>query len=113
MQIASVVPRELSGMRGKRAGQENREGETGQGWSGQKAGLAWKEEAERRKGEVQGERGRVRESSRVCEFTFVYLPDVAQYGAPTLDSVHRLDAVLSPLNRVLQDLFRIFHLSFQ
>lgn len=54
---------------------------------------------------------RVRDSVR--EFTFVYLPDVAQYGMPTLDSVHRLDAVLSPLNRVLQDLFRIFHLSFQ
>lgn len=65
MQIASVAPRELYEMRGKRAGQENREGENGQGWSGQKAGLARKEEAERRKGEVQGERGRVREPSRI------------------------------------------------
>lgn len=65
-------------------------------------------EKERRSARQRGE-----SESRVREFTFVYLPDIAQYGAPTLDSVHRLDAVLSPLNRVLQDLFRIFHLSFQ
>lgn len=58
MQIVSVGARELSrGVRGKRTGPGNREGEAGQGWSGQKAGLARKEEAERRKGDVQGERG--------------------------------------------------------
>lgn len=40
-------------------------------------------------------------------------PNVAQYALPTLASVHRLDAALSPVNGVVQDLFRIFHLPFQ
>jgi hypothetical protein len=108
-----VGPRELSrGMRATRARERGRKRERGRGWSGQKAGCStWKEEAEKERQSVCKVKGRVRDSVR--EFTFVYLPDIAQYGMPTLDSVHRLDAVLSPLNRVLQDLFRIFHLLFQ
>lgn len=60
MQIVSVGPRELSG---EEREQSERIERTRPGWSGQKAGLARKEEAERRKDEVQGERGRERESS--------------------------------------------------
>jgi len=98
-------------VRAKRTWGGNRGNEV---WGGQGKRLgvqfARKEEAEKERRSAR-QRGWERESVR--EFTFVYLPDVAQYGAPTLDNVHRLDAVLSPLNRVLQDLFRIFHLSFQ
>lgn len=83
------------------------------GWSGQKARCSARSEREEAEKERRSARQRGWERESVREFTFVYLPDVAQYGVPTLDSVHRLDAVLSPLNRVLQDLFRIFHLSFQ
>lgn len=84
----------------------------GRGGQGKRLGLLGKRRRQR-EGKAKCKAKGGESESRVREFTFVYLPDVAQYGAPTLDSVHRLDAVLSPLNRVLQDLFRIFHLSFQ
>lgn len=66
MQIVSVGPREPS--RKEREGREQgkRTERTRPGWSGQKAGLARKEEAERRregKAKCKAKEGRERESS--------------------------------------------------
>lgn len=79
----------------------------------------WKEAGKRdsgkgkRKYEGRWDRGRTVRVGVSRPSTGTTPPNVAQYALPTFATVHRLDAALSLLNGVLQDLFRIFHLPFQ